>query len=50
MRATAAQSDRVVKPVYHLALSFDPSDPVDRPIMERVAGRVLELPGQTPAG
>jgi hypothetical protein len=23
MRATAAQSDRVVKPVYHIALSFD---------------------------
>lgn len=41
MRATAAQSDRVLKPVYHIALSFDPRDPVDRAAMERVADRIL---------
>ncbi|NUR75345.1 MAG: relaxase/mobilization nuclease domain-containing protein, partial [Thermoleophilia bacterium] len=42
MRATASQNDRVEKPVYHIALSFDPNDPVDRAAMERVANRVLE--------
>ena len=41
MRATAEQSARVEQPVYHLVLSFDPSDPVDRAAMERVADRVL---------
>src|SRR4051812_43994377 len=41
MRATAAQNARVDKPVYHLALSFDPRDAVDRAAMERVADRVL---------
>jgi hypothetical protein len=41
MRATAAQNARVDKPVYHLALSFDPNDRVDRATMERVADRVL---------
>ncbi|MCU0633471.1 MAG: relaxase/mobilization nuclease domain-containing protein [Gemmatimonadaceae bacterium] len=41
MRATAAQNVRVEKPVYHLALAFDPRDPVDRATMERVADRVL---------
>jgi hypothetical protein len=41
MRATAAQNVRVEKPVYHLALAFDPDDPVDRATMERVADRVL---------
>jgi len=48
MRATAAQNVRVKQPVYHLALSFDPSDQVDRIAMERVADRViaaLELQG-----
>ena len=45
MRATAAQSDRVEKPVYHIALSFDPDDSVDRATMERVADRVLERLG-----
>jgi len=45
MRATAAQNDRVEKPVYHIALSFDPTDPVDRATMERVADRVLERLG-----
>jgi hypothetical protein len=41
MRATAARSDRIQKPVYHVALSFDPNDSVDRADMERVADRVL---------
>lgn len=41
MRATAAQNVRGEKPVYHLALAFDPGDPVDRATMERVADRVL---------
>lgn len=48
MRATAAQNIRVKQPVYHLALSFDPGDQVDRIAMERVADRViaaLELQG-----
>ena len=42
MRATAAQNVRVSQPVYHLALSFDPRDVVDRKTMECVADRVLE--------
>ena len=42
MRATASQNVRVKQPVYHLALSFDPSDRVDRIAMERVADRVLD--------
>ena len=42
MRATSAQNVRVKDPVYHLALSFDPGDTVDRAGMERVADRVLE--------
>jgi hypothetical protein len=41
MRATAAQNVRVQQPVYHLALSFDPGDVVDRAAMEHVADRVL---------
>lgn len=41
MRATAAQNVRVERPVYHLVLSFDPNDPVDRAAMERVTDRVL---------
>src|SRR5574338_354580 len=45
MRATAAQSDRIAKPVYHVVLSFDPGDGVDRTAMERVAGRVLDRLG-----
>lgn len=45
MRATAARSDRVEKPVYHIAISFDPGDSVDRATMERVADRVLERLG-----
>jgi hypothetical protein len=42
MRATAAQNVRVNQPVFHLALSFDPSDTVDSMAMERVADRVLD--------
>ena len=42
MRATAAQNVRVKEPVYHVALSFDPGDTVDRAAMERVADHVLE--------
>ncbi len=45
MRATAGQNVRVKEPVYHLALSFDPGDAVDRAAMERVADRVLETLG-----
>lgn len=45
MRATAAQSTRVEKPVYHLTISFDPTDAVDRGTMEAVAVRVLERLG-----
>lgn len=45
MRATAEQSDRVTRPVYHLALSFDPGDTVDRATMERVADDVLRRLG-----
>lgn len=45
MRATAAQNVRVDKPVYHLALSFDPSDVVGRATMEQVADRVLDALG-----
>jgi hypothetical protein len=41
MRATASQNARVKQPVYHLALSFDPQDAVDRTAMERVADRVI---------
>ncbi|MGH7577475.1 MAG: relaxase/mobilization nuclease domain-containing protein, partial [Longimicrobiales bacterium] len=41
MRATAAQSDRVQKPVYHIALSFDPDDGADQAMMIRVADRLL---------
>lgn len=42
MRATAAQNLHVGQPVYHLALSFDRNDAVDRATMERVADHVLE--------
>jgi relaxase-like protein len=41
MRATAAQSQLVQKPVYQIVLSFAPEDRVDRGLMERVADRVL---------
>ena len=45
MRATAGQSDRVEKPVYHIALSFDPGDQVDRATMELVASKVIDRLG-----
>ncbi len=45
MRATAAQSHLVQKPVYQIVLSFAPDDPVDRALMERVADRVLQRVG-----
>ncbi|HET7583498.1 MAG TPA: relaxase/mobilization nuclease domain-containing protein [Gemmatimonadaceae bacterium] len=45
MRATAQLSDRVTRPVYHLALSFDPHDVVDRAAIERVADEVLHRLG-----
>ena len=45
MRATAAQNVRVKEPVYHVALSFDPGDVVDRAAMERVGDRVVETLG-----
>lgn len=45
MRATAALNVRVKDPVYHLTLSFDPSDSVTRVQMERVADRVLDALG-----
>ena len=45
MRATAAQSTKVEKPVYHLVLSFDPADMPDRAAMERVADKVLNRLG-----
>lgn len=41
MQATAAANARVRDPVYHVALAFDPGDPVTRGTMERVADRVL---------
>lgn len=45
MRATAARNVRVRDPVYHLALSFDPGDAVDRAAMEHVADRVIAALG-----
>lgn len=45
MRATAALSQRVEQPAYHLVVSFAPEDPVDRAMAERVADRVLERLG-----
>ena len=45
MRATAEQNVRVQRPVYHLVLSFDPGDAVERATMERVADRVLDRVG-----
>jgi hypothetical protein len=45
MRATAAQNVRVEQPVYHLTISFDPGDAVDRAAMERIADRVIDTLG-----
>ena len=41
MSATAAENTRVELPVYHVAVSFHPGDAVTRPMMERVADRLL---------
>jgi Relaxase/Mobilisation nuclease domain len=41
MRPTAAENTRVQQPVYHLTVSFHPDDVVTRPMMERVADRLL---------
>ncbi|HWW86869.1 MAG TPA: relaxase/mobilization nuclease domain-containing protein [Vicinamibacterales bacterium] len=45
MEATADQSLRVQKPVYHVSLSFDPTDMVNRERMELVADRLLDRLG-----
>ncbi len=42
MEATADQSLRIQKPVYHVSIAFDPNDTVSRPRMELVADRVLD--------
>ena len=47
MRATASQNLRVTQPGYHVALSFDPGDAVDRATMERVADRTIAALGLT---
>lgn len=41
MRATARDAPRVRKPLYHLSISFDPKDRVDRATMRQVADRTL---------
>jgi hypothetical protein len=41
MRATASQNVRTSQPMYHLVLSFDPRDAVNRATMERIADRIL---------
>ena len=41
MQASAAANSRVHDPVYHVAIAFDPADPVTRRDMERAAARVL---------
>lgn len=41
MKDLAALSDRVEKPAYHLSVSFDPADPVDKRKMVQVADRLL---------
>ncbi len=45
MRATAQQNGRVVKPVYHLSVSFDPRDAATRDTMEHVVDRILHRLG-----
>src|SRR5579862_9043578 len=42
MEATADQSLRIQKPVYHVSLAFDPNDTIDRPRMELATDRVLD--------
>lgn len=41
MSATARDSGSKQAPVYHISISFDPGDPVDRAIMIQVADRLL---------
>ncbi|HET7463738.1 MAG TPA: relaxase/mobilization nuclease domain-containing protein [Longimicrobium sp.] len=41
MAATARDSGSRQAPVYHISISFDPDDPVDRAIMIQVADRLL---------
>lgn len=41
MQAEAAQAVQVDKPVYHIALAFDPGDIVTREVMRRAADRLL---------
>ncbi|HEX6749064.1 MAG TPA: relaxase/mobilization nuclease domain-containing protein [Longimicrobium sp.] len=41
MAATARESVQTQKPVFHLSISFDPGDEVDRAAMRRVADEVL---------
>jgi hypothetical protein len=41
MAAWARESVRTQRPVYHLVISADPGDPVDRPSLSRVADTVL---------
>jgi hypothetical protein len=45
MAATASLSLRTQRPVYHLSISFDPGDPVDRESMRYVADAVLRKLG-----
>lgn len=42
MRATAEQSSRVEKPVWHLALAVEPGAELDRERWELIADRLLE--------
>jgi hypothetical protein len=41
MQAEAAQAVQVDKPVYHIALAFDPGDVVNRDVMRRAADQLL---------
>lgn len=41
MAATARDSVRTEKPVFHFSISFDPNDPVNREVMRNVADGVL---------
>ena len=45
MAATAKESLLTQRPVYHLVISFDPGDPVDRETMTRVADAVVRKLG-----
>ncbi|HEX6749896.1 MAG TPA: relaxase/mobilization nuclease domain-containing protein [Longimicrobium sp.] len=41
MAATARESVRTEKPVFHFSVSFDPDDPINRDVMRQVADGVL---------